>query len=45
MPWTNGIGSMTEARWQTTVDVLKEYGGLDTDVDLSSVYTDACFSN
>jgi NitT/TauT family transport system substrate-binding protein len=42
---TNGIGSMTEARWQTTVDVLKEYGGLDTDVDLSSVYTDACFSN
>jgi ABC-type nitrate/sulfonate/bicarbonate transport system substrate-binding protein len=40
----NGIGSMTPERWQTTVDVLKEFGGLEADIDLDSVYSDACFS-
>lgn len=40
----NGIGSMTRERWQTTVDVLKEYGGLEAAIDLDSVYSDACFS-
>jgi ABC-type nitrate/sulfonate/bicarbonate transport system substrate-binding protein len=39
----NGIGSMTSQRWQNTVDVLAEYGGLETEIDLASVYTDACF--
>ena len=41
----NGIGSMTMERWQNTVDVLTEYGGLDTEIDLGSVYSDACFTN
>ena len=40
----NGIGSMTPERWQTTVDVLREFGGLEAEVDLDSVYSDACFS-
>ncbi|MDF1596170.1 MAG: ABC transporter substrate-binding protein [Acidimicrobiia bacterium] len=41
----NGIGSMTLDRWQTAEDVLGEYGGLTVDIDLTSVYTDACFSS
>ena len=41
----NGIGSMTQERWQNVVDVLTEYGGLETEVDLGSVYSDACFTN
>ena len=41
----NGIGSMTQERWQTTVDVLRDFGGLEAEVDLSSVYSDACFSD
>ena len=40
----NGIGSMTEARWQTTVDVLRDFGGLEAEVDLGSVYSDICFA-
>lgn len=40
----NGIGSMTMERWQNTVDVLTEYGGLETEIDLGSVYSDACFT-
>ena len=30
----NGIGSMTLERWQNVVDVLRDYGGLDAEVDL-----------
>lgn len=41
----NGIGSMSEERWQTVEDVLRQYGGLETDVDLKSVYTESCFSS
>ena len=41
----NGIGSMTQERWQTTVDVLRDFGGLEAEVDLGSVYSDACFSD
>ena len=40
----NGIGSMTRERWQTTVDVLRDFGGLEAEVDLDSVYSDACFA-
>jgi NitT/TauT family transport system substrate-binding protein len=41
----NGIGSMTRERWQTTVDVLRDFGGLEADVDLDSVYSDICFAD
>lgn len=41
----NGIGSMTSERWQTTVDVLRDYGGLEAEVDLDSIYSDVCFSD
>ena len=41
----NGIGSMTAERWQTTVDVLRDFGGLEADVDLDSVYSDICFAD
>ncbi len=41
----NGIGSMTRERWQTTVDVLRDFGGLEAEVDLDSVYSDVCFSD
>lgn len=41
----NGIGSMTRERWQTTVDVLRDFGGLEADVDLDSVYSDVCFAD
>lgn len=40
----NGIGSMTAERWQTTVDVLRDFGGLEAEVDLDSVYSDICFA-
>lgn len=40
----NGVGSMTQERWQTTVDVLREFGGLEAEVDVDSLYSDACFS-
>ncbi len=39
----NGIGTMTAERWQTVEDVLRQYGGLDAEVDLESVYDDYCF--
>lgn len=41
----NGIGSMTLERWQAVDEVLRQYAGLDVDVDLESIYTDACFSS
>jgi NitT/TauT family transport system substrate-binding protein len=41
----NGIGSMTRERWETTVDVLRDFGGLEAEVDLDSLYSDACFSD
>ena len=41
----NGIGSMTRERWQTTVDVLRDFGGLEAEVDLDGVYSDACFAD
>jgi ABC-type nitrate/sulfonate/bicarbonate transport system substrate-binding protein len=39
---TNGLGYMTEARWQTAEDVLREQGALDTDVDVTKVFTTDC---
>ena len=39
----NGIGTMTAERWQTVDDVLRQYGGLEADIDLASVYDDYCF--
>lgn len=41
----NGMGFMTADRWHTVVDVLQTYGGLEVDVDVSGVFTDACFSS
>ena len=41
----NGMGFMTADRWQTVVDVLQTYGGLTVDVDVSGLFTDACFSS
>ena len=41
----NGLGSMTQQRWQNVVDVLVAYGGLEAEVDLGSVYSDACYTN
>lgn len=35
----HGIGYMTEARWQTAEDVLREQGILETDVDVTEVFT------
>ena len=40
----NGMGYMTADRWQTVVEVLQTYGGLTADVNVSDLYTDACFS-
>ena len=39
----DGIGTMTAERWQTVDDVLRQYGGLEAEVDLESVYDDYCF--
>ena len=39
----DGIGSMKHSRWETVDEVLREYGGLETDVDLNSVYSDICY--
>jgi NitT/TauT family transport system substrate-binding protein len=41
----NGIGSMTRERWETTVEVLRDFGGLEAEVDLDDVYSDVCFSD
>ncbi len=41
----NGMGFMTADRWQTVVEVLQTYGGLTADVDVSGLFTDACFSS
>jgi NitT/TauT family transport system substrate-binding protein len=38
----NGIGYMTEARWQTAEDVLTEEGALEKDVDVTQVFTTQC---
>ena len=38
----NGLGYMTEARWQTAEDVLRAQGALDTDVDVTQVFTTQC---
>lgn len=38
----HGIGYMTEARWQTAEDVLREQGALDADVDVTQVFTTQC---
>lgn len=40
----HGLGYMTEERWQTAEDVLTEYGQLDTDVDVTNVFTTQCLS-
>jgi NitT/TauT family transport system substrate-binding protein len=37
----NGLGTMTEARWQKTLDVLKEQGLLKAPVETKDVFTDA----
>ncbi|MCY4425325.1 MAG: ABC transporter substrate-binding protein [Acidimicrobiaceae bacterium] len=39
----DGIGTMTDERWQTVDGVLRQYGGLEADIDLESVYDDYCF--
>jgi NitT/TauT family transport system substrate-binding protein len=36
----NGLGTMTEERWQKTLDVLKEQGLLKTAVETKDVFTD-----
>ena len=41
----SGMGFMTADRWHTVVDVLQTYGGLTVDVDVSGLFTDACFSS
>lgn len=40
----DGIGSMKHSRWETVDEVLRAYGGLEAEVDLNSVYSDACYS-
>ena len=40
----DGIGSMKHSRWETVDGVLRDYGGLDVDVDLNAVYSDVCYS-
>jgi NitT/TauT family transport system substrate-binding protein len=37
---TNGLGTMTEARWQKTLDVLKEQGLLKAPIETKDVFTD-----
>lgn len=37
-----GIGYMTEARWQAAEDVLTQYGQLEVDVDITSVFDMTC---
>jgi NitT/TauT family transport system substrate-binding protein len=37
-----GIGYMTEARWQAAEDVLAQYGQLEVDVDITSVFDMMC---
>ncbi len=39
----DGIGTMTQERWQTVDDVLRRYGGFEADIDLDSVHDDYCF--
>ncbi|MCQ3809945.1 MAG: ABC transporter substrate-binding protein [Acidimicrobiia bacterium] len=39
----DGIGTMTAERWQTVDEVLRQYGGLEADIDLANVYDDYCF--
>ncbi|MCQ3802758.1 MAG: ABC transporter substrate-binding protein [bacterium] len=41
----HGLGYMTTGRWETVIDVLQAYGGLTVDVDVNSLFTDACFSS
>lgn len=41
----HGLGYMTEARWQTAEDVLREQGALDTDVDVTQVFTTECLGD
>jgi NitT/TauT family transport system substrate-binding protein len=38
----HGLGYMTEARWQAAEDVLSSQGQLDTDVDVTQVFTTQC---
>lgn len=38
----NGIGYMTEERWQIAEDVLSEYGQLENDVDVTQAFTLQC---
>ena len=37
-----GLGYMTQARWQTAHDVLRTEGALETDVDVTKVFTTQC---
>jgi NitT/TauT family transport system substrate-binding protein len=37
----NGLGTMTEARWQKTLDVLQQQGPLKAKVETKDVFTDA----
>jgi len=39
----DGIGSMKRSRWESADDVLRTYGGLETEVDLDSVFSDVCY--
>lgn len=39
-----GIGYMTQERWQTAEDVLREQGALESDVDVTQVFTLQCLS-
>jgi NitT/TauT family transport system substrate-binding protein len=38
----HGIGYMTQARWQMAEDVLRQQGALETDVDVTQVFTTQC---
>jgi NitT/TauT family transport system substrate-binding protein len=38
----NGLGYMTQARWQTAEDVLLEEGALEKEVDVTQVFTTQC---
>ncbi len=40
---SDGIGSMKHSRWEAADEVLRTYGGLEVDVDLDSVYSNACY--
>jgi len=40
----NGLGYMTEQRWQTTEDVLAQYGGLDSSLNVADAFSTQCLN-